>query len=546
MAWIRTIIFITIFILSNFPIYSQNWSWATKAKTTAKQTANKICSDNAGNVYVLGNNKGKASYGSAQLDTGSFVVKYNSYGNVQWARNIPGVAVDISSDVYGNLFLAGNFTGSISVGSITITSNGSGDFFLAKFNASGLVVWAKSFGGKSNDKVLSLAVDKKDNAYITGFYKDSIYFGNTTLKDSTSYGFTSFFLTKIDSSGIVKWATSGPNNYPFTGNGVYSFAYTYGSCIRITKSQDIFTIGCATWPNSPAPEIFITKYNSFGAVKLNITPGGGDWSDSFSQETFALDDSSNIFHIWNSATHYSYAPELIKYDSLGRIKWQRAMSDGGYDPAYVIEYGLSTDSLGNVYTTGYIGNSRVRDTLQICNQQLHIKGGTDLLVGKFDANGVCSWYKTAGGRNGEGVEPLNMCVDRKGNCYVIGAYNVSQNNISSDTAYFDSNIIYNDGGWSQVFVAKLSVENPATGVYESFNEKNELSVYPNPTKGMFTIESKRIISSIEIRNITGGKIKSFYPAVSKTTIDISDKPAGVYLIAIIYGSEKVIRKIIIE
>ena len=55
-------------------------------------------------------------------------------------------------DAAGNVYLAGNFTNTVVLGGTTLTSLGSYDVFMAKFNpASNQFVWAQRAGGTGND-----------------------------------------------------------------------------------------------------------------------------------------------------------------------------------------------------------------------------------------------------------------------------------------------------------------------------------------------------------------------------------------------------------
>jgi hypothetical protein len=432
-------------------VHAQQWEWAKKAdSTTAAQVAKKICSDNLGNIFALGYNQGAAIYGNAILDSGSFVVKYDSIGILLWAKKLEGNPIDISCDVAGNLYVLANFNGNMALGSFNLTSMGSSDMYFARISSSGAVGWAKSFGGLKYDEASSFAVDNKGNSYITGLYNDSIQFGNILLKDSTETAYSNFFLLKIDSTGNIQWANSGPQNYASSTNGIYN----KGTCVRLNKAQDIYVIGQQVFDDNGFFYYFFMKYNSLGSLELNKNPFGGDWSN-FSDKDFVIDDSSNIYHIWNSASHY-YKPKLIKYDSLLNIKWQIGLSDGGYYPNFCISSGLSVDDSGNVYVGGILGGAYFQgDSLQLCNQWLVKTGAYDLLIGKFNRTGSCSWYKTAGGKNDDSISnPLTLHVDKKGNCLAMGVYNTFSN-IYNDTVSFDNNVLTNDGNWSQVFVAKL-------------------------------------------------------------------------------------------
>lgn len=548
----KRIIFSICWIIS-ITVNAQQWEWAQKATaTTGFQLAKNVCFDKSGNVFMLGVNQHTAYYGTSFLDSGSFAVKYNPLGNVLWAEKIAGDPIDVCCDYLGNLYVIGNFLGSITIGSFNLSSNGSSDFFIAKFSGSGSVMWAKSFGGNNGDEVAAFAQDKYGNLYVTGYYRNSISFDNYFLNDSLNNGSTNFFLSKINSLGAVQWATSSQHNITAT-----SLQYCGGSYISLDKNQSIYVIGnYTTFPNySNCSDNFIVKYNSSGILQSDIRPGSR-WGHYDGRSWLAIDDSLNIFSTYNSAGHYWFAPVLEKYDSLMNLKWHVNLSDGAYTPNYLLYSGISVDSIGNSYVTGRFGNYNMQsDSVQFCNQWLVRKGGFDILVGKFDVAGNCVFAKTAGGRNDEVSGYLfppnwNMRVDKKGNCYIVGNYNISGNsNIFNDTVAFDNYTLNNDGNWQQIFVAKLSPSDLMTEVQSLSSKLNDINVFPNPSSGIFTanLENKTVATKICVYDILGNcLLNKDYRKGASPIIDLSGLPKGIYFVNIMSDGGKTMKKIVLQ
>ncbi|MEK7802520.1 MAG: hypothetical protein AAB276_08710, partial [Pseudomonadota bacterium] len=94
-------------------------------------------------------------------------------------------AASVIADTLGNIYLAGRFaSNTITFGSTTLTNtnNGYQDIFLVKYDTSGNVIWAKKFGGASDDGATSEFTDDAVNIYMGGgFSSSSINFGSTTL-----------------------------------------------------------------------------------------------------------------------------------------------------------------------------------------------------------------------------------------------------------------------------------------------------------------------------------------------------------------------------
>ena len=75
------------------------------------------------------------------------------------------------------------------------TNAGVQDIFLVKFNPSGVKQWIRLLGSSSHDYSRGIAIDSRDNIYLTGFTKGSI--------DGNSFaGSNDVFFVKYNSSGV--------------------------------------------------------------------------------------------------------------------------------------------------------------------------------------------------------------------------------------------------------------------------------------------------------------------------------------------------------
>lgn len=106
-----------------------------------------------------------------------------------WVQNHGGPGNDeiqtMTSDVKGNVYAAGHFTGTVTFGSITLCSQGDFDVFFVKYDKHGRVVWARSVGGPALDNEVSLATDSE------GLYMTAQFQGETDLDPGP--GTTMFF-----------------------------------------------------------------------------------------------------------------------------------------------------------------------------------------------------------------------------------------------------------------------------------------------------------------------------------------------------------------
>jgi len=126
-----------------------------------------------------------------------------------WATNFEGPGVDqgneIAIDENGNIFIAGMFNNTLTIGFQTLTSTGGAAVFIAKLDSVGVPIWAKSIDGHlMGGWGVSLEVDAQGNSIVAGKFQQSIVLGGTTLTP-TGPSFN-LFITKLDANGNFLWA----------------------------------------------------------------------------------------------------------------------------------------------------------------------------------------------------------------------------------------------------------------------------------------------------------------------------------------------------
>lgn len=176
--------------------------WA-KSAPGDRSFAVKIAVDRAGNCFVAGSFEGPSvSFGTNVLtrisgSPNSFLVKYDSRGNVLWARGTGNISAEVAVDALGNAYVTGYFGGNITFGSFMLKSSGSSDAFVVKYNADGTVIWAKQIGGSNSDSGWSIAVEKPDSVFVSGAFRSSqVWLGRTQITNPGQES-DDFFLTKL-------------------------------------------------------------------------------------------------------------------------------------------------------------------------------------------------------------------------------------------------------------------------------------------------------------------------------------------------------------
>jgi hypothetical protein len=146
--------------------------------------------------------------------TDIYFVKYDTDGNVVWAKSMGVenyAGANIAVDNSGNIFVAGGFANPvITIGTTILTNTAadkSYDIFIAKYNSDGDVLWAKKAGGPAWENAYSIAVDGSGKLLLAGWFASpSITFG-TQILHCTSLQ-PDIFIAKYDTWGNALWATS--------------------------------------------------------------------------------------------------------------------------------------------------------------------------------------------------------------------------------------------------------------------------------------------------------------------------------------------------
>jgi hypothetical protein len=162
-----------------------------------------VAVDASNNVVVTGQFNGRVDFGGGpytSVNNDVFVAKYaGSTGAYMWSKHVTGPgwenATGVAVDSTGNVAVTGNFDNAIDFGGGALSTAGSGDIFVAKLSgASGAQLWARRFGGSTNDSGNAVAIDGSGNAVTTGWFGVTVDFGGGPL---TSAGSADIFVVDL-------------------------------------------------------------------------------------------------------------------------------------------------------------------------------------------------------------------------------------------------------------------------------------------------------------------------------------------------------------
>lgn len=76
-------------------------------------------------------------------------------------------------------------------------------------------------------------------------------------------------------------------------------------------------------------------------------------------------------------------------------------------------------------------------------------------------------------------------------------------------------------------------------------DKDAISLYPNPTQDYFMINSPVVLGKIELYNITGERAKVYYAYKNKRYY-IDDLPSGIYMVRLFNLKEEILKTVILK
>lgn len=208
--------------------------------------------DQSGNVLVCG------SLSNASSSADYFVAKINSEGNVLWQNQYGGTFSDIpssiSTDNSGNCYVTGY--------SRNGTGLGAEDILTLKISVSGALDWTSLFNGSTNgsDGGNSVAVDTNGNVFVGG-YSDR---GNVQV---------TYFLQKLDQTGQMIWS----DRYSVTAEPE-DFIYS----IVMDKESSVYVTGISLG-DSTDYDVTTIKYSDIIGIESNTTalPSSADLHQNY-------------------------------------------------------------------------------------------------------------------------------------------------------------------------------------------------------------------------------------------------------------------------
>lgn len=326
-----------------------------------------------------------------------YIARTDAVGNLLWAKAYgtgiyeSATSVDQTSD--NGFIIAGFQTGQ---------AGGTYDGCLVKTDSTGTLLWSKVIGGPSNDEIYSVQQTYDGGYILTGWTFSFVAGGNNDI-----------FLVKTDAGGNVLWSKV------LGGTGM-----DYGHCVRQTADSG-YIISCSVMAGGGSDMAGLIKTDANGNVL---------WSKSYwnAEEIFGgtgvhqTTDGGFIISgsILQPGTLFFSDALLIKTDASGNLSWAKSYQ------------GIYQDWFNSVHQSndgGYIaaGGSNGFGT-----------PNCDFFVVKTDTAGNISWSKVYGKIWDHRAVFVQQAVDGG---YAIAGYTKASSGVNKDLFLVKTDSIGNSG-----------------------------------------------------------------------------------------------------
>ena len=393
--------------------------------------------------------------------------------------------LSIAVDSGGNTYTSGSFIGTAVFGSgaatTTLTSNGGLDAFVAKHDASGNLLWVKTFGGPLTDQVKDVTVDRDGNVVMAGEFYGSVDFDPGVGVDS---------LTALANTGSnPQWNWLGAVVWKLNSDGNYLWAKAYdgplfdtGVSVAVDGDGNIAFTGVVTGtvdldPSiektlEPSPlggdgDVFLCVFTPAGVLKWGKRFGSSDYdvgqsvafdstgalyvSGSF-RKTTDFDPGDGVESL--TAVGADSNPKdmyFSKFDANGAFQWVRQYKGYGTNDGPPV---VSVDSNNFIYVSGdfsgqltFYTNQNKQDTFTVTSI-----GTRDSFISKWSPSGSHVWTKQVGGSDGAAYG-ASTAIDGNGNIFYTGS---ESGTVDFNPGSENFNLSSKSLGYTDIYISKLN------------------------------------------------------------------------------------------
>jgi len=307
-----TNLFIESFVLSIDA--NGNFRWAKSTTGNSNNSATGVTYNKNNGISVCGYFENRLVLDGTQLNTSSpsydaYLASYDDAGNLNWAKKAGSSSEDqasaVTCDPQGNTYMVGYYGAEAAFGPNTLAFTGWNDLFVAKYDNTGNVLWARGAGGGKLDVANAVTLDNDGNVYIAGMFENYAVFSGTAITDSdrgiylASYVANGNFRFVQPAGGVqtdAALAITVYNNKAFIA-GYYLFTCYFGNIgVQMSDNNDLFVAAynipevlsvneltnenLSVFPNPLLNKLSIQSQETFSSIALHDVLGKEVFAES--------------------------------------------------------------------------------------------------------------------------------------------------------------------------------------------------------------------------------------------------------------------------
>ena len=546
-----------------------SFSWVKQVGNTSFDYAEDVSVDNTDQIVVAGRFRETVNFdpnGGTQNSTSAglndcFLLKLDNNGNYVWHITTGGTGYDetwsVTTDNNNDVFTFGYFSGTVDLdpgaGTQNVTSNGSDDLFIQKFNSAGSLQWVKTVGGSEFENSYDIACDSEGNVVAVGDFFNTVDFDPGAGESSlTSAGNNDIYYLKLNADGDYQWAVrigaafsqagysitvDNDNNIISTGTYSSSVDFNPGSGTQILTSQDFNMYVLKLSGDCQLPEIGSYFPSAFDVcngetVSININ---GSLNDATSWRVFA-GDCEGISVAESAETTITYVASMGTTYYLSAQGGCVAAGTSVCTPIEVVIHPTYEQFENNVVCAGT--NYTFPDgTIQVITADISYTSNLQTDFG-CDSTIVTQLYVPVFDTEVSTTETSIVLVDYNAKGGGDLQWVDCNNNFQPIDGATGPEFVYQSAGSYAVIISEgecsaMSECVTITSV-EGIASKNNLEVYPNPfTNHISILNASGTLKSVCLRAVDGKEISRFENEAVKTELDIpANLPTGIYILAV--------------
>jgi hypothetical protein len=225
----------------------------------------------------ISGDKTQANWDQTGMTIDLWIIKIDSIGNKIWDKDFGTTGDDAiwsSAATYDGGFLIAAFTESGINGNKSESSRGDRDYWILKIDATGTLIWDKTFGGASADNLFAVKQTPDSGFVLLGTSASPI----SGDKSQDTWGGLDYWMIKVDSVGNKQWDKDYGGIYGEDDYGTVELTNDGGYLITGASYSNIS--GDKTENNLGTEQTWCLKVDSAGTKQFDKTVFTGDHDEA--------------------------------------------------------------------------------------------------------------------------------------------------------------------------------------------------------------------------------------------------------------------------